>query len=174
MMKRLQATAWLAAAGALLAVPAAGQAHHDAGHTKGGNGKSAPGKVCAKKSTVNKGFSVKGTLVSYTADNPVTQSVNEESLTLTVTHRSRHARRAGLTDSDGAAAGLQYKVNDDVDPFSLRRSEFEAGESPAAGDRVHIIGKVAVTKKKCAPAGASLEDRYGAVNVRKVKIGDAD
>ena len=174
MMKRLQATAWLAAAGALLAVPAAGQAHHDAGHTKGGNGKSAPGKGCAKKSTVNKGFSVKGTLVSYTADNAGTPNVNEESLTLTVTGQNRHARRAGLTDVSPGTAGLQYRLNDADDSFTLQLSEFGPGQAPAAGDAVRIVGKVAVTKKKCAPAGASLEDRYGAVNVRKVKIVDAD
>lgn len=171
-MKRLQTFASLAAAGALLAVPAVGQAHHKAGHTKGGNG-GGTSKSCAKKSTVNKGMVVKGTLVSVTADDPATQA-NEGTVTITVTRQNRHARRAGLTDTDMNTAGTQYKLTGADDAYRLTLSGFEGSDSPSAGDAVRIIGKVAVTKKKCAAPGTSLEDRYGAVNVRKVKIADRD
>ncbi len=174
MGKKVQTFASLAAAGALLAVPAVGQAHHRQGHDSGGNdgNRGATGRSCAKKPTVDKGFVVKGTLVSYTADNPATQNSNEQSLTVTLTRQNRHARRAGLTDVAGGTSGLQYRLNAADDAFGLRLSEFEPGETPAAGDRVHIVGKVAVTRKKCAAPNASLADRYGAVDVRKVKIVD--
>ncbi len=171
MGKKVQTIASLAAAGAMLALPAVGQAHHRQGHSNGGNG-GKTSRSCAKKPTVNKGFVVKGTLVSYTADNPATQNSNEQSLTVTLTRQNRHAQRAGLTDVAGGTSGLQYRLNAVDDAFNLRLSEFEPGEPPAAGDRVHIVGKVAVTRKKCAAPNASLADRYGAVDVRKVKIVD--
>lgn len=169
MNKRIQSLALVVAAGALLAVPAVGNAHHKPGHTKGGG--SLPAKC-----VVNKGFVVKGTLVSYTADNPTTTLVDEESVTLTVTKMNRHARRSGLTDVDNVAAGTQYRINASgtgADPFTAQLSGYEPNETPGAGDKVRVIGKVAVTKRRCEP-NASLEDRYDAVNVRKVKIVDAD
>lgn len=189
MMKRLQTIALLVAASALLAVPAAGQAEDGLPKGKGKGESKAKGNGKAKdndngngngngkarsKCVVQKGFVVKGTLVSFTPDNATTGNANEQSLTITVTDRNRHARLAGLTDSDAGTAGLQLKLDAADDAFSLRLAGFEANETPAAGDMVRIIGKVAVTKKKCAPSGASLEDRYGDVNVRKVKIVDAD
>lgn len=176
-MKKLQIIASFAAAGALLAVPAVGQANHGVPHGKSQgapHGKAKGKNKAGSKCVVNKGFTVRGTLVSYTADNAGTQNVNEESVTLTVTGQNRHAQRAGLTDVSPGTPGLQYRLNDADDSFTLQLSEFGPGQAPAAGDAVRIVGKVAVTKKKCAPAGASLEDRYGAVNVRKVKIVDAD
>ena len=170
---RLQTIATLAAAGTLLALPAVAVAHHKVGHDNGRNG-DGTSRSCANKPTVNKGFVVKGTLVSYTADNPATENANEESLTLTVTKQNRHARRAGLTDVAGGTPGLQYTLNDADDSFALRLSGFEGSEPPGAGDRVRIVGKVAVRRKKCAPAGTSLEDRYGDVNVRRVKVVEVD
>ncbi len=166
-MKRLQTIASLAAAGALLAVPAVGQAHHKADHAKGGNGGGAS-KNCAKKATVNKGFVVKGTLVSFGAGAP---AAGDETVTITVTKMNRHARRSGLTDVDSAAPGTQYTLTG----ANVQLSGFDGPtDTPSAGDRVRIVGKVAVTRKKCAPAGTSLEDRYGDVDVRRVKIVDAD
>ena len=173
-MKRLHTIATLAAAGALLAVPAVGQAHHKSGHTNGGNG-GGTSKSCAKKSTVNKGFVVRGTLVSVTLDNPATQA-NEGVVTITVTGQNRHARRAGLTDVDTNTAGTQYRLRgaNDADGYRLTLEDYQGTDTPSAGDAVRIVGKVAVKKKKCAAPGTSLEARYGAVNVRQVTIADRD
>lgn len=175
MIKRIQFTVLVIAAGALLAIPAVGQAHHKAGHPKGGKGKS-----CAKKRTVNKGFVVRGTLVSYRADDPST-SDNETRVEITVTRANRHARVSGeLDDTNATRPGVQvaggpYTVSSSpADRFRLRLSGYETGEDPGTGDKVRIVGKIAVTRKKCATAGASLDDRYGDVNVRRVKIIDAD
>jgi hypothetical protein len=177
---------WLAllTTAALFAVPAAGQAHHKPGHTngpqgthghKGGQHKS---KRC-KKPAANVGFVVRGTLTSFTADDPVTPA-NEASVSITVTGANRHARNSGeLQDTDPITPGTQvqggpYTVIGATDPFGVKLVDFEPAETPAAGDAVTIIGKVARTKKKCAPAGTSLDDRYGDVNIRKVVVHDAD
>ncbi|MDQ3587115.1 MAG: hypothetical protein M3375_02000 [Actinomycetota bacterium] len=176
MIKRIQFTILLIAAGALLAIPAVGQAHHKTGHSKGGKGKS-----CAKKRTVNKGFVVRGTLVRYRADDPATSDVNETRVEITVTRANRHARVSGELDDTNATkpgvqvAGGSYTVSSSpADRFGVRLSGYETGEPAEAGDRVRIVGKIAVTRKKCATAGASLDERYGDVNVRRVKIIDAD
>lgn len=183
MIKRIQCLALLAAAGALMAVPAIGQAHHRPGHTNGGQGQAkGQGKSCAKKSAVNKGFVVRGTLVSYTADNPATPQ-NETSVQITVRGANRHARVSGeLTDTDANKSGVQvgggsYTVNSSGTPadlFGVKLSGYESGEGPTAGDKVRIVGKVAVTRRRCAAPGTSLDDRYGDVNVRRVRIIDAD
>ena len=177
MIKRIRFMALLIAAGALLAIPAVGQAHHKGGQSKGGKGKS-----CAKKPTVNKGFVVKGTLTSYTADDPATPG-NETSVSIKVTGANRHARVSGkLVDTNAAKRGVQvaggsYTVDSSGTPadlFGVRLSGYETGETPATGDKVRIAGKIAVKRKKCAAKGTSLDDRYGAVNIRRVKIIDAD
>lgn len=177
MRNRIRSFALAAAAGALLVAPAVGQAHHDPDHNRGGgpgSGGHGP-RDNARNCVVKKGFVVKGTLVKYTPDTASTEA-NEQSVTLTVTKMNRHARRAGLTDADPATNGTQYTVNaggTDGDPFKVRLSGYDTGETPAAGDKVRVVGKVAVTKRRCEP-NASVEERYGAVNVRKVKIIDAD
>jgi hypothetical protein len=168
--KRIQVLALLVAAGALLAVPAIGQASHKAGHTPGSKSKRC------KKPTVNKGFVVKGTWVAYTADNPATEA-NEGTVTITVTKANRHARVSGeLTDANPMLAGTQYTVpTTDAGGFKVTLSEYEAGETPGANDRVRISGKVAVTKKKCASAEQdTVAERYGAVNVKKVAFTEVD
>lgn len=181
MTKRIQSMSLLVAAGALLAVPAIGEAHHKPGHTKGGG----QGRSCTHKPTVNKAFVVKGTLVSYTADDPATTDVNEANVEITVTRANRHARVSGeLQDTNATKPGVQvaggpYTADGTPtpttsDPFKVKLSQYEPGETPGAGDRVHITGKIAVTRKRCAPAGESVADRYGSVNVRRVKIRDAD
>lgn len=166
MTKRIQTMALLVAAGALLAVPATGDAHHKPTHTKGGKGKS-----CVKKPTVNKGFVVKGTVVSYKADNPATPANEATPLVITVTNANKHARVSGeLADANPMLAGDQYSVPIS-DSFKVQLAEYEAGEAPGAGDKVRIIGKVAVTKKKCATAEQNtVAKRYGDVNIRKVKF----
>lgn len=174
-MRRLQTIALLTAAGALLALPAIGEAHktgaqHNHGKANGkanGNGK---GKSCANKSTVWKGFVVKGTLKTYTA----ATGANPATVVITVTGANRHARNSGELDDTNTSqpgtqvAGGEYTVDDDVAGFTVQ------ADTPSTGDKVRVIGKVEVTRKKCAAANATLDDRYGDVNVRKVKIIDAD
>ena len=100
------------------------------------------------------------------------------SASLTCASASRHenTKRSGLTDADAVTSGLQYRIDAggaSGDPFRVRLSDYEPGELPAAGDKVRVTGKVAVTKRRCEP-NASLQDRYDAVNVRKVQIIDVD
>ena len=182
MFKRIPALALLVAA-ALLAVPAVGQAHKTGSqHNHGANGKAnGKGKSCAKKPTVNKGFVVKGTLVSATADNPLTANDNEANVVITVTGANRHARVSGeLTDQNPSADGVQvaggsYTVDATNDAFSVQLSDYTGTDTPSAGDAVRIVGKVAVTRKKCATAQQdTAAERYGDVNIRRVKIADRD
>ena len=59
------------------------------------------------------------------------------------------------------------------DAFRVRLARYEAGEVPGAGDKVRITGKVAVTRRKCATAEQdTVAERYGAVNVRRVKFAE--
>jgi len=133
-----------------------------------------------KKPAVNKGFVVKGTLDSFTADDPATEA-NEESVTLTVTKANRHAKLSGeLADQDAVKPGVQVNGAKftadgatDTNGFRVKLVGYDTGETPATGDRVTLVGKVRMTKARCAPAGTSTADRYGEVNVRKVKIKDA-
>jgi hypothetical protein len=165
-MKRLL----IAGAALALLVPATAVAKPDPNKHSGG----------CKKSSVNKGFVVKGTLDSFTADDPAT-SANEESVTLTVSKANRHAKLSGeLADQDATKPGVQVKgstfsADGATDPngFKVKLVGYGSGETPAAGDKVTLVGKIGVTKAKCAPAGTSTADRYGDVNVRKVKIKDA-
>lgn len=161
----------LLAAGAVLALlaPATAAAKPDPNKQNG-----------CKKPTANKGFVVKGTLDSFTADNPAT-TANEESVTLTVTKANRHAKRSGeLADQDATKPGVQvkgstYSADGASDPngFKVKLVGYGDGETPSVGDKVSLVGKIGVTKAKCAPAGTSTADRYGDVNVRRVKIKDA-
>ena len=179
MIKRTHSLALLVAAAALLAVPAVGQADHKASHNPGSKAKGKS-RSCAKKPTVNKGFVVKGTLVSATADNPATAD-NEANVVITVTRANRHARVSGeLTDQNANTPGVQvaggsYTVDASNDAFSVRLSDYTGTDTPSAGDAVSIVGKVAVTRKKCASATQdTAAERYGAVNIRRVKIADRD
>jgi hypothetical protein len=184
--------ALLIAASALLAAPAVGQAHHKPGHAngpknghkkghhghkKGHHGQKKPHSC--KQPAKNVGFVVRGTLTSFTADVAGTPA-NEASVSITVTGANRHARNSGeLQDMDPVKPGTQvkggpYTATASTDPFTVKLVGFGAGETPAAGDAVKIIGKIARTKRRCAPDGTSLADRYGDENVRKVVIHDAD
>ena len=168
----------LVAGGALLGAPAVGQAHHKPGHTKGPNGGQQKSHRCQKPAT-NVGFVVRGTLTSFTADDPVTPA-SEASVTITVTGANRHARNSGeLADQDPGTPGTQvqgatFTVNGAADPFKVQLKGYVAPDTPSVGDSVKIIGKIAKTKAKCATPGTSLADRYGDVNIRKVVIHDAD
>jgi hypothetical protein len=148
----------LALAAALFAVPAT------AFGAKGGQGKSKKGgqgkaKRCAKAKTV--GFQVGGTLVSVTTDVADTTD-SEGTVTLTVKSANSHARKSGVV------VGETYTVPAG-DAYELKLGD-DGTAVPAAGDRVKVKGRVAVTKKQCAAEGATVADRYGDVDVTRVKV----
>jgi hypothetical protein len=171
-MRKLRFVTLLVAGGALLVSPVAVQAHHKPGHN---HGPSNTSKRC--KHTPRVGFVVRGTLTAVTADNPQTEAF-EGSVTITVTGANRHARHSGeLQDQDANKAGVQVKGGTytvDGDAYRLKLVDYEANETPGVGDAVRISGLIPWTKKRCAPEGTSLADRYGEPNVRKVTIKDAD
>jgi hypothetical protein len=168
-ISKLRPMGLLLAVLALAALPAVSQA--GPGHGKGRAHAKSNGHG---KCTVKRGFTVRGTLVD-----DFTQSATKtaNSISITVTSANRHARNSGeLADQNASKRGVQAKgasFSVTGDSFKYKLVEFEAGEDPAAGDKVKIIGKITYTKKKCAP-GMSLAARYGDVNIRKVVIKDAD
>ena len=60
------------------------------------------------------------------------------------------------------------------DAYTVKLNGYETPDTPSVGDKVQVVGKIALTKKRCAPAGTSTADRYAAPNVRKVTISDRD
>ena len=171
-MKTAGKIAALAATLALVALPATGVAKRGehgkhTEHAKGGKGKS-----CAK--VHSRGFQVGGTLVSMTADDPATTDSSEATVTLTVTSANKHARESGeLADQDAARKGVQVKGATYTvpagDAFELRLGDY-GDAAPAAGDRVKVKGRVAVTKKRCAADGTSTADRYATPDVTRVSV----
>jgi hypothetical protein len=162
MIRKIRLVAVVVAVLALAAVPPTASAKHGGSH----------GKSCAAKS---KAFVVKGTLVSFTADDATTPA-NDASVTLTVTGANRHARKSGeLVDEDAGTVGTQVTYTAASDPFAVKLSGYDgAADTPSAGDKVRVKGKIAYTKKRCAPDGTSVEDRYGEPNVKRVKLVDKD
>lgn len=164
----------MCAAGALLVAPAVGAADNGHGHGKGQD--KGQEKRCTKAQKV--GYSVRGTLVSFTADNPATPA-HEGTVTLKVTGANKHARNSGeIADQDAVKPGVQvagatYTVPA-TDVFVLKLHGYQAPDTPSVGDAVHVNGKIARTKAKCAPAGTSLADRYATPDVRRVTISDRD
>ena len=161
----------LIAAGALLAVPATGQA------VKQGKGKQARGAQSCEKAH-KAAFAARGTLVSVVADDPATPG-SEATVTVKVTSANRPARRSGeLADQDAAKPGVQAKGATFTvaagDAYRLRLRGYEGSDTPSEGDKVKIAGRIARTPRKCAPAGTSVADRLGAVDVRRVAIADRD
>lgn len=176
-MKTAGNIAVLAGALALVAFPATGVAkpgeHGKHGkHTEHAKG----GKSCAK--VHSRGFQVGGTLVSMTADDPATPE-SEATVTLTVTSANKHARESGeLADQDAERKGVQAKgamyTVPAGDAYELRLSETYGAATPAAGDRVKVKGRVAVTKKRCAAEGTTTADRYGTPDVTRVSVMPAE
>jgi hypothetical protein len=169
MLKTIRTIATLAVAGALLALPATALA------AKGGQGKA---QNCAKTST--RGYQVGGTLVSATADDPATPLDNEATVTLTVTSANRHARNSGeIADQDATRKGVQVKgatyTVPTTDVFTLTLNGYDEPDTPSVGDKVKVNGRIALTKKRCAPDGTSTADRYATPpDVRRVTISDRD
>jgi hypothetical protein len=167
MLKIMRTIAAVAVAAAVVAVPATALA------AKGGQGKSkGKTKSCAK--TATRGFQLTGTLVSLTADDPATTDASEATVTLTVTAANRHARNSGeLEDQNSDRKGVQvvgatYTVPAG-DAYVLMLGD-DGALVPAAGDRVKVKGRVAITKKRCATDGASTADRYAAPDITRVKV----
>jgi hypothetical protein len=161
----------LALAAALFAVPATalgakggqGKSKKGGQHKAKGMGKSkgqGKAKSCAKTHTV--GFQVGGTLVSVMADDAATTDASEATVTLTVTSANSHARKSG------ELVGETYTVPVG-DAYELKLGD-DGTAVPAAGDRVKVKGRIAVTKKRCAAEGASVADRYDTPDVTRVKI----
>jgi hypothetical protein len=170
MLKTIRTISTLAVAVALFAVPATAVA------AKGGQGKSqGKTKSCAKTHSV--GYQVTGTLVSVTQDDTTTPD-NEATVTVNAAHANSHAWKSGeLVDTDPATEGVQatYTVPaTDVDGFVLKLNGYEGTETPTAGDRVKVKGRIARTKPRCAPEGTSVADRYAAPDVRRVTIWKAE
>ena len=164
----------LALAAALFAVPATalgakGGQGKSKGKAKSGQGKA---KSCAK--THSRGFQVGGTLVSVAGDDAATADTSEATVTLTVTSANKHARESGeLADMDAAKKGVQAKGATYTvpagDAFELKLGD-DGAAVPAAGDRVKVKGRIAVTKKGCAAEGTTVADRYATPDVTRVKI----
>ena len=195
MPKQARMFAALAATGALLALPATGLATKPADpgkpddpgsqgktHKPADKGKPADAgskgkaKSCAKTHTVS--YNVSGTFVSAVADNPATPA-SEASVTITVTSANSHAAKSGeIADMDAAKTGVQVKGATYTvaagDAYVLKLDGYETPDTPSAGDKVKIKGKIAVTKKRCAAAGTSTADRYAKPDVTKVTISDRD
>jgi hypothetical protein len=141
---------------AFAALPAVSQADH--GKHKGrGKGHS--------HCVIHVAYVVKGKLVSFTPDDPSTTGTNEAVVELTVTGANKHARRSGVHKGDD----ISYTAATDPNGFKVSLSGYGTGESPQANDKVRVVGKIEYTKKKCAP-GKTREERYGDVNVRRVKV----
>lgn len=173
MTKHARTLACAIAAGALAAGPAVALA--DPG--KPDHGKS-PKNAKSCETTHSVGFSVVGTLVGLTADNPATPA-SEATVTLKVLAANGHARRSGdIADQDPVKPGIQVRgASFSVpagDAFTLRLNGYTGTDTPSPGDRVKVNGKIARTARHCAAATTSIADRYGAIDVRKVTVSDRD
>jgi hypothetical protein len=165
------------AAGAMLAAPAAALAHKPGDHANKGKTKAQKSAAaCAKTHDV--GFSLRGTLVSVAANDPATPA-NEATVTLTIASANHHARQSGdIADQDATRRGVQVRgatfTVPATDAFNLRLRGYEGTDTPSVGDAVKVNGRIARTKRHCAPAGTSTADRYGAIDVRRVTLRDRD
>jgi hypothetical protein len=166
MLKTVRTIAALAAAGALLAVPATGLA------AKGGQGNVKP---CKKTPSV--GYQVTGTLSDVTGDDPATPAF-EGPVTLTVTAANSHARNSGeIADQDLATEAVEVVGATYVVPagdFVLRLNGYEGTDTPSVGDQVKVSGRIARTKKRCAAVDTTTANRYAAPDIRRVTITDRD
>lgn len=171
--KHTRTLAAAVAAGALLAVPAAAlAAKGDHGHSKSHKGAAA----CTKTHSV--GYSLTGTLVAVTADDAATPA-SEATVTLKVLHGNNAARRSGdIADQDATKPGTQVRGAEvtipATDAFVLRLHGYQGTDTPSVGDRVKVKARIATTSRKCAAAGTSIADRFGAIDVRRVTVSDRD
>ena len=131
--------------------------------------------ACAKAHNV--AFRVAGTLVSATADDPATPA-SEATVTLTLRSANRHARRSGdIADQDPVKKGVQVKG-------ATSRSRGRCLQAQAArlpGARHAVARRPRRRQRPDRPHEGALRprrhvvaDRYGAIDVRRVTIGDRD
>jgi len=85
-----------------------------------------------------------------------------------VTAANKHARESGELGDQGST----YTVPA-TDAFELKLGD-DGTLVPAAGDRVKVKGRVAVTKKRCAAEGTSTADRYATPDVTRVTISHSE
>jgi hypothetical protein len=173
--KRTRTVVSAVAAGALLGAPAAALAHNS--HNRDPESKANTGAAACTK-THDAGFSVLGTLVAVTADNPATPA-SEATVSLKVLAANGNARRSGdIADQDAAKPGIQVRgatfTAPAGDAFKLRLRGYQGTDTPSVGDLVKVNGRIARTKAKCAPAGTSAADLFGAIDVSKVTVHDRD
>ncbi|MEA2218742.1 MAG: hypothetical protein QOJ35_1368 [Solirubrobacteraceae bacterium] len=174
--KHARTLASLVATGALLAVPAVGLARNGHANHVHPVKPAASATGCAKAHSV--AFGVGGTFVSAMADDAATPA-SEATVTLTVTSANRHARLSGdIADQDLTRPGIQVRGATYTvpagDAFVFGFHGYQGTDTPSPGDKVRVGGKIALTKRHCAPAGTTVADRYGAVDVRRVSISDRD
>ena len=178
MPKHARTFATFAAAAAMLAIPAAGLAKKPTTNTHG-KSQQAKANQCATAAKV-KGlpFIVNGTLVSATADDAAT-AASEATVTIKVTSANRHATLSGeIADQNATKKGVQVKGATYTvaagDAFAMKLDGYTAPDTPSAGDRVKVRGKMSLTRKSCAPAATSTADRYAAPDIRSVTVSDRD
>ena len=145
------------ALGAVLAVGGTAQAGHKQSHTP-----KSP------KCTVSKAFSVKGVL---TGGSTVTATGVQS---FDVTRANSHARKAGYgpdtTSTDSANDPGSHELPTGK---TVKLSGYEEGESPAAGDKVKVLGKIAFDR--CGESKDGDAKGYeGAPTIRKIQVIDAD
>ncbi|HTN23668.1 MAG TPA: hypothetical protein VL120_06740, partial [Solirubrobacteraceae bacterium] len=104
---------------------------------------------------------------------------SEATVTLTVLHGNSAAKRSGdIADQNATKPGTQIRGAEFTvpagDAFVLKLHGYQGTDTPSVGDRVKVNGRIARTSKKCATAGASIADRLGAIDVRRVTISDRD
>jgi len=163
------AVASLIATGALLGVPATGQAAGKGKQDRGAQG-------CTKVHYVP--FSVRGILIGALPDDPTT-AASEATAGMVVASANRYALMSGEfdTDSDGTKPGMQPGGFFSVatgDAFRLKLHGYQRSDTPSEGDKIRLRGRMKFTRRRCAPAGTSIAKRLGPVDVRKVVITDRD
>lgn len=56
----------------------------------------------------------------------------------------------------------------------MKLKGYEGGDTPSVGDKAKVKGKIARTKRRCAPPGTTAADRRGATDIRRVSVSDRD
>ena len=155
-MKRVVLTTAL---GVVLAVGGTAQAHHKDGHTK----PPKPPKCAVKKAFTVKGVLTDGSTVTATG----VQNFD-------VTGANSHARKAGYgpdtTEADSANDPGSYELPAGK---TVKLSDYEESETPAAGDKVKVLGKIVYDR--CGESKDGDAKGYeGAPTIRKIQVIDAD
>ena len=170
------------AAVAALALPAAAQAGKPNDPGKHGRDKAAQKQSATKTQKV--GFSLSGLLVqgeTFPAFTAAGDQFTDGAFELDLLSANKHARRS-LSIEKSAITGTGVTLLDDFaanDSFRLvvegitDAANDGISNDLAAGDRVHVIGKVTRTRD-AKQRGAKPTWTYGAVDIRKVVVTRGD